>query len=42
MLHQWLFDVAPEGAFAVRNSCVAPPSGRSIGIELAPDSPDLA
>ena len=42
MLHQWLFDLAPEGAFAVRNGRVAPPPGRGIGIELAPDSSELA
>jgi len=42
MLHRWLFEVAPPGAFAVRNGRVAPPPGRGIGIELAPDSPELA
>ena len=42
MLHQWLFDLASEGAFAVRNGRVAPPPGSGIGIELAPDSPALA
>lgn len=37
MLHQWLFELAPEGAFAVHNSCVRPPAGDGIGIELSPD-----
>lgn len=37
MLHQWLFEQAPEGAFAVHDSCVRPPPGPGIGIELSPD-----
>lgn len=37
MLHQWLFDLAPDGTFAVHDSCVRPPPGPGIGIELLPD-----
>ena len=38
MLHQWLFERAPAGCFAVRDGRVAPPPGPGIGIELSPDS----
>ena len=37
MLHQWLFDLAPKGTFAVHDSCVRPPAGPGIGIELTPE-----
>ncbi len=38
MLHQWLFELAPAGAFAVQDSHVRPPPGPGIGIELSPDA----
>jgi galactonate dehydratase len=37
MLHQWLWELAPEGAFTTENGRLAPPAGPGIGIELTPD-----
>lgn len=37
MLHQWLWELAPEGSFAVRDGMVAPPPGPGIGIALTPE-----
>jgi L-alanine-DL-glutamate epimerase-like enolase superfamily enzyme len=37
MLHQWLWDLAPVGSFAVEDSRMRPPPGPGIGIELTPD-----
>lgn len=37
MVHQWLWNVAPEGAFTLHNGCVAPPPGPGIGIAITPD-----
>ena len=36
MLHQWLWELAPDSAFRVENGSVAPPAGPGIGIELEP------
>lgn len=40
MLHQWLWDLAPPGAFTVENGTVAPPEGPGIGLQLDPDHLD--
>ena len=38
MLHQWLFDLAPDGTFAVEPGGFArPPAGPGIGLALTPD-----
>ena len=38
MLHQWLWDLAPEGTFAVEpGGYVRPPAGPGIGLGLTPD-----
>ncbi len=36
MLHQWLWELAPEGTFRPVNGRLAPPPGPGIGIELTP------
>ena len=40
MLHQWLWDRAPDGAFAVSGGRLAPPAGPGHGVTLDPDSLD--
>ena len=38
MLHQWFWDLAPEGTFAVEpGGLVRPPAGPGIGVELRPE-----
>lgn len=37
MLHQWFWDLAPPGCFAVEGSTVAPPAGPGIGLAMTPD-----
>ncbi len=38
MLHQWLWDLGPEGAFAIEpGGYVRPPAGPGIGLGLTPD-----
>ena len=37
MLHQWFWDLAPEGAFTPRDGTLAPPAGPGIGVALSPD-----
>jgi len=37
MLHQWLWELAPEGTFRAENGTVRPPAGPGIGLELTPD-----
>lgn len=37
MLHQWLWDRAPEGGFAPVEGALAPPSGGGHGVALTPD-----
>ncbi len=39
MLHQWLWELAPEGAFRVEDGRIAPPKGPGIGLDLTPDDP---
>ncbi|MEO1020291.1 MAG: mandelate racemase/muconate lactonizing enzyme family protein [Pseudomonadota bacterium] len=38
MVHQWLWDRAPNNAFAIEDGCIGPPLGNGIGIELTPDN----
>ena len=40
MLHQWFWERAPDGAFAVEDGTLAPPAGPGIGIALTPDDLD--
>jgi L-alanine-DL-glutamate epimerase-like enolase superfamily enzyme len=40
MLHQWVWNLAPEGCFALETGSVAPPAGPGIGIDLDPDCLD--
>lgn len=42
MLHQWLFELAPPDAFAVRQGYVKPPAGPGLGLALTPDDVDRA
>lgn len=37
MVHQWLFDLAPAGCFAVEDGFVRPPAGPGMGLEMTPD-----
>lgn len=37
MLHQWLWDLVPEGTFAQEGGWVRPPAGPGIGLSLTPD-----
>jgi L-alanine-DL-glutamate epimerase-like enolase superfamily enzyme len=38
MLHQWLWDIEPPGAFEVRDGWVRPPAGPGLGLALTPDA----
>lgn len=38
MLHQWLWELAPEGTFRAENGTVRPPAGPGIGLELTPEN----
>ena len=41
MLHQWLWDLEPEGTFAVEpGGFVRPPAGPGLGLRLTPDDLD--
>lgn len=37
MLHQWFWDIGPEGTFRTSDSTLAPPAGPGLGFTLCPD-----
>lgn len=39
MLHRWLWELVPDGTFAVEQGRMRPPAGPGIGITLTPDDP---
>ncbi|MEM7022640.1 MAG: mandelate racemase/muconate lactonizing enzyme family protein, partial [Pseudomonadota bacterium] len=38
MVHQWFWDLEPEGTFAAEESFVRPPEGPGLGVSLTPDN----
>jgi L-alanine-DL-glutamate epimerase-like enolase superfamily enzyme len=37
MLHQWFWDLEPEGTFLARDGFLRPPEGPGLGLRITPD-----